>query len=182
MGSEALNQLLRLSFEVLVGDNIPRFGGGNRAMPKNWLEGFLRQQAKQRDDDERQRELDKLGEKATTSMFRKLKDQIENDVKRFNEARPERTIVLTVANDLRFRLSRPTFPVIGLEVWTETLGSIDYMSRVHAASSLKASENAGHILTIAKSNDEIYYRMDGEDLTDESEVSEKLLTPLLSAL
>jgi len=151
-------------------------------MPKHWMEGFLKQQKRKKDEEEHQRELDELGKQVTGSMFRHLQEQIESDIKRFNEERPERAVAFTRVMATRFRLGRSGFPVIGLEVWTEIPGRIDYMTNAQAAASLRPLKTEGHILAIAKSRDEMCYRLEGEDLPDESAAAERLLAPLLSTL
>jgi len=148
----------------------------------DWLDEFFEEQDRAREKEQRQSQLDDLGRMASLSLFRQLWARVESDVNRFKEKTHDEGIATSYVQGNGFTIQRPQFPTFQLNVKLETAGVMSYQTSIQVSRSLSRKLDEGQILTIAKAQDEIYYRVGGQDYADASDVSKLLLMPLFAIL
>lgn len=144
-------------------------------MAKDWVEQLLKHKSQRYDDRERQAKLETIAVEGTPEMFRRLALRVRQDCERFAAAMGKRIGLNTQAREME--VQSHDFPSFWLKIEATNYGINAYRSIQTSSSHLPGEPLELKILIIARAVDQLFYRLDGQDYADESEVSEILLKP-----
>ena len=151
-------------------------------MGKDWMTKFLNQRDVNRKTAERKAELDSLALAQIPETLKRLTRQMKSDLEQYNKASSGQHVEIKERpQDNSLEASCQNFPHFWLRLEPQKAG-IGIALNVKKSSSDSTPRSEKTILVIAKAMDELYYRLDGTDYADESEVSEQILRPLLEVL
>ena len=148
-------------------------------MGKDWVNELLKRRTQRLQDAQQQAQLTTMAHNYAPDMFRRLCSQIQQDVQRY--AQGAGIAVFCNLRDNTCEVKYERFPTFWLQISFGTSG-FSVIQTIKKSSSAQEIRKEFTILIIGKSQDEFYYRIDGEDKTSESEVSEYLLAPLFESI
>ena len=147
-------------------------------MAKRWIQDLVSRRQLTQAELQRKAELEAVAKIRTPDLFRSLRDCMERDVAEYLSTPGSRQIRFQPRDDRTFEVEYPLYPHFWLRLSIET-GMMEYIITTRSSSSAKDVRKEGTILATATGQDELYYRLEGVDIPNEAEVSERLLRPLL---
>jgi hypothetical protein len=111
-------------------------------------------------------------------MWRKLCDQVKSDVEKYSRA-TNTPIAIDLSHPEVLDINYEQYPHFRLRIGSRPPAITVWQDTKKNTDSTKKPPKESEILVVAKSQDELLYRVNGEDKIDEADVSEFLLKPLL---
>lgn len=148
-------------------------------MDEDWMDDFLNERDARRGDSQHQAQLHNLALERTADMFRRLHDRIKGDIDKYTARTGHR--VTFSSKGTYCEVQTHEFPSIFLRL-DLIHGGIQVRTSIRESSGAQNEPAESIIEIIAKGQDQIYFRLAGENLARESQVSARLLKPLLALL
>jgi hypothetical protein len=149
-------------------------------MAKDWMKDFITEKKAQRDTELRKAELERLAAPMAPQLYRRLCSQLESDVSEYNGS-GHSLLECALFPSGSFEVKHPRYPAFWLQLSLEG-ATITYMVRQKLSDSATEVADEGTIPIGTNGQDDYFYRVNGENILDASEVSERLLRPLLECV
>jgi hypothetical protein len=146
-------------------------------MSKTWVRDYMLKSKQERTD---KLARDQMAQFGALGLFKMLADQVEQDLKEYRECggdklRYEHTQVAT------FKVFKNTYPSVQLEVsLTDRLVECQYSFKESNADERRTT--TAYVRLLSNESGSVQFFKDGEAYSEESEVSEVILTPVLTYL
>ena len=162
----------------------------NIDMPEDWI-GKLAEEAKTHDEQQLKREQHRLHEGQVTAeksqrLWDALLATVERDVRRFQQEfahDPKRSLALERIPPSGFRVCRPEFPSVSLDVRLQPSGvGIEFKYDTTTGHEHATSEWSGTLVIRVDPNDNLYLSQYGRDFLSLDEVSKMFLERVLTGV
>ena len=149
-------------------------------MARDWMADLLTQTEARRANARLQAHMHQVATEKTGEMLAKLRERMKSDIERY-AAGTGHSLTFTAQEEQSFEVRGDEFPAVFIRL---EAGSAAIKVRTSVKKSATANERFSDLTIeiIAKAQDNLYYRIKGDDFRDVGDVSETLLSPLLSRL
>jgi hypothetical protein len=168
-----------MTFQVQIRIDIAPSDANERRIKAmgDWIDKLLSNRNTKKEDQQREGDLARVAVSYAPEMFRKLCARIQSDVFRFATATNQK-IITKMADVSTLDVLSSDYPVFTMRLtFEQTRVSVERTIRQNPSSD--DTSDSAVIYFVAKSHDQVYYRVGGEDIASESVISERLLRPLL---